>query len=272
MLRYIIAVCIGLCCIKGFGQQWPIYAEQMEFRFMQCTDAECRSYVLAEKLDSAFHSAELLNYAGDVLRDMNRLNLSLLTEEKSADLLWNAALLAYSTGAFSDARKWWKEYAAAHKETETESLFLGFLIDMELDSARALSHLNRLIQRDSAFVPMKSLAYDRWKMEQPRKWYVLAGFLLPGSGLIAEGYVMKGITALILNSGVAIAVIALLRANLYFNVASWGLLLVQKFYLGHINLTRMLSYKAHPRRLAKKQDQYYNEIQGLLKMYPLEWK
>lgn len=272
MLRSIIAVCIGLCSISGYGQDWPHYAEQMEWRWVQCNDPACRATVLAEKLDSAFRSPQVMHYANDVLRDMQRLNWEELSDLQAQRLLWNAALLAYTTGQFEVARRWWKAYDTIGTDESTAEIFLGFLIEMELDSSRALMHVHRLIERDTAFRSMKELGYVRWKVEEPRQWYILAGAILPGSGLMAEGYVLKGLTAMILNSGTAIAIIALLRANLYVNVATWGFLLVQKFYLGHLNLTKNLSEKAHPKRLKKQEAQYQSQLQMLLQRYPLDWK
>jgi hypothetical protein len=84
--------------------------------------------------------------------------------------------------------------------------------------------------------------------------------------------VAKGLTAFVLNSGVALAIVALLRANLYFNVATWGFMLVQKFYLGQLNLTQLLSNKAHPKRLQKDKARYDQHLQMLLQHYPIAFR
>lgn len=272
MQRFIIAVCISLCCIDAYSQHWPEFAEQMEWRFAQCPDAACRSKVLAEKLDSAFCSPELMRYADDVLRDMQRIHLEALPNVQSERLTWNAALLAYTNGRFKDASRWWKEYDLQTRDTSTQAYFLHFLIDVEQDSASALQQLAHLVQRDSAFVVLGDLAHARWDREA-RSWpYVLAAALLPGAGLVAEGYVAKGLTAFVLNSGVALAIVALLRANLYFNVATWGFMLVQKFYLGQLNLTQLLANKAHPKRLQKDKARYDQHLQMLLQHYPIAFR
>jgi len=272
MLRFIIVVYIGLCCIDIQAQDWPVFAEQMERRMYEASDDRARNAILLSKLDSAFHYLDVPSMREDVSRDLKRLKWDELSTDERKRSHWNAALWAYSASEYNEARVHITKYQRLTNDTSIHAQFLHMLIAIESDSLLAGKLINQMTNKDSGFVAMKTIMHKRWSKEQRAFPFVLAGAIIPGSGLMAEGFVGKGLTALMLNSAVGLALAAMIRANLYFNIATWGVMLVQKFYIGQLNLTSNLFRSRHPRKLARQHELLRQELATLLLKYPLQYK
>jgi hypothetical protein len=272
MHRFIIAVYIGLCCIDTEAQDWPVFAEQMERRMYEAPNDRARNAILLSKLDSAFHCEDLLAIREDVSRDLKRLNWDELSPVERNTAHWNGALLAYSAGEYNEARIHITKYQRLASDTSIHAQFLQMLIAIESDSLLAGKLSTQLVGVDTGFVALNTILQKRWSKEQRSLPYVLVGALIPGSGLMAEGFVGKGLTALMLNSATGLALAAMIKANLYFNIATWGVMLVQKFYIGQLNLTSNLFRSRHPRKLAQQHEALNKELLLLLTKYPLQYK
>jgi hypothetical protein len=269
MLRIIIAVIIGLCCIESRAQSWPAFAEQMEFRIYQESDPQLRNEILMSKLDSAM---SLVNESVDlqtIYRDFQRLDRKYIPSVNLPTYYWNMCLLAHLNKDHMIAERHLTNYEKATRDTSCQKDLLGFLVYLPLDSAKAEQRLMQLVARDSACAELRLLVAHQWPKQQRKGPYLLAAAILPGSGLMAEGYIGKGTTSLFLNVASALAIAAMWQAKLTFNLITWGLMLVQKFYLGQINLTDQMYPLRHPKRSARQQIKREDTMSNCMLRYPL---
>ena len=81
--------------------------------------------------------------------------------------------------------------------------------------------------------------------------YLISSAVLPGSGAALNGYVLKGVLSLGLVSASAYAVAKMVEYGLYLNAVLWGTGVGLKFYVGNINLTEKLFYKAEAKQKNK---------------------
>jgi hypothetical protein len=272
MHRYIIVACISLFFIEGSSQSWPAFAESMEMQIFQTTERSQRQDLLLIKLDSAFASQEVLLYQEEVWRDMKRLSFDSLPQASQAAWLWNAAVLNYLFQDSSKANIWWSRYIEITSDSSIAALLLGYLIAMENNLDQAFVLNQKLCALDTCFLGGgASIHFKRERLNA--SWpFVLTSAIVPGSGLMAEGYWGSGVKAMSLNAVAAVAIVSLIRANLYVNLVTWGFVFFEKIYMGQIKQTQDKAKVRYPRRYRNQQLVYTELVSEWLKKYPLTWK
>lgn len=151
---------------------------------------------------------------------------------------WNTALLCLDNFNFSSAIQNCKLYRINFDSSSIHSNLLGYLVHVNYDSVAAKNFYKKMIKQDSSLACMKCF-YDLLnKKSKSGNGYMISSGIIPGSGLIALGKPLKGLTSMALLGGMAYGVYSLGQYNLYINAINWSLNLGLKFYIGQIKLTK----------------------------------
>lgn len=101
---------------------------------------------------------------------------------------------------------------------------------------------------------------------------MLASAILPGSGTIAAGFPLKGMTSLIVNALCIYSVYWLISSHLYIGAIVWGSIFISKFYRGNIILTKkMLQYKHTKNKNALIKNLQYSLLK-ITQKYPISYQ
>ncbi len=151
---------------------------------------------------------------------------------------WNSTLLCLDNFNFSSAIQNYKLYRLNFDSISIHSNLLGYLVHVNYDSILAKKYFRKMIQLDSSLTCMNCFYELLNKKAKNGTGYMISSGIVPGSGLIAVGKPLKGITSMALLGGMAYGVYSLVQSNMYINAINWSLNLGMKFYLGQIKLTK----------------------------------
>jgi hypothetical protein len=177
---------------------------------------------------------------------------------------WNAALKSLLNKDASNGLDYYKQYQNVSTDTSTAAAIVQLLLLANTSDS--------IVITNAQLQPMCNCIQQQLQPYTNAKKYNWFSFILPGSAMMAKGYVGKGATALLLFGGSVTAVVALLKNNLYINAVGVGLLTVHKLYVGNNVLTRKLI----PRKsIAIKNGQMQNcqnQLQQLLVNNKIEYR
>lgn len=205
---------------------------------------------------------------GTIMNELSRINYKNLTDSIEIRALWNATLLSYMNENPELALVYWNRYEALTKDTTIECTLLGFLCSETRDKQLNDELFASLIRRDASFVELSPL-HAPVKESKGTLIKKIGAFVLPGSGLIINGNVGKGILSLGLNTGTVFLVRYLIINNAYANAFLWGTNLISKFYLGGVRLTSIEIEKKNKKKKRMRAQQRTRTLENSLKEYPL---
>ncbi|MFN8230345.1 MAG: hypothetical protein U0V03_05420 [Bacteroidia bacterium] len=191
---------------------------------------------------------------------------------KKEDYYWNNTLICLDNFNFTSATQNFNIYKLNFDSLSLNSNLLGYLTYVNYDSTQAKYYYQKLIKLDSNLACLNcfyKLINNKYKKG---KGYMITSGIVPGSGLIAMGKPLKGLTSLALVGGSVFGIYSLIQNNLYLNALSWGLNFGLKFYVGQIKLTNKEYLKKQEklkRKLNKKCKSNYNSV---LKKYFFDYK
>ncbi|MCA0429795.1 MAG: hypothetical protein LCH32_04775 [Bacteroidetes bacterium] len=187
---------------------------------------------------------------------------------KKEDYYWNNTLICLDNFNFTSATQNFNIYKLNFDSLSLNSNLLGYLTYVNYDSTQAKYYYQKLIKLDSNLACLNcfyKLINNKYKKG---KGYMITSGIVPGSGLIAMGKPLKGLTSLALVGGSVFGIYSLIQNNLYLNALSWGLNFGLKFYVGQIKLTNK-EYLKKQEKLNKKCKSNYNSV---LKKYFFDYK
>lgn len=237
--------------------------------FVAKTDSE-RAPIILQKVDLYIHN-NFLNI--NSIKEAKRIDYQLLPNDESKKrFLWNAAILANLSNDMDYARFYIDRYNKQCYDTSAEYILLKILINNGEDSALLIQDTKNLAEQSTDFSCLTCLNEVAYYNNKNKYTYLIASAIVPGLGSMLEGYPLKGISSLLINTASAFAVYELIHHNLYVNAILWGFTLTTKFYFGNIKLTDKLFDSMGGRQrnaLAKK---CKGNINALLKKHPLLFK
>ncbi len=170
--------------------------------------------------------------------EIERINDDLILDSViKTNFLWNASLIYYLNKQLPQAINYFQKYEAYKGALQVNEQLFSALVYLNYDTIYAN---NKIAELDSIIPEIKNLQCFHQLNNYNKKHknaYLTASAILPGSGTMALGKVTKGVTSLALNTASTLAIISLFNNGLYFNSLTWGLTLLQKFYIGNIKLT-----------------------------------
>ncbi len=270
MLRGIIILIISAACIRsnaqsGFEDSLLILEKQI----FQASDQKTKQQFLLQKFQLYIHHNE---FCEEGLRVAERVDSEKLDSESDELFQWNAALYSYLLLNYEKAYNHLSDYNAIKGSRGVDQNLLGFLITIQLDTTRSNAYLKELVRIDTAFHELSCIkGVQDFEGINPGP-YELSSAIVPGSGMIFHGKVGKGMVSLGIHGGIALAVVAMARWNVYFNAVSWGLTFFQKFYFGNLKLTHKLIERSNQKKKEKLATDCELSLDQILQKYPLNFK
>jgi hypothetical protein len=206
----------------------------------------------------------------ETFHEIKRIEFTFLSDSLKPRATWNATLISYYHQEFDYAWIYWNRYNKLTKDTSAENLFVGYLLAIKKDSSVASTLLNKLVIKDSLFYGLKD-NYTLIKDPCCRVFKLVSSAIVPGSGLIMNGNIGKGLLSLGINSSIVLLMRFLIINSAWINVALMGTNLIGKFYLGGIRLTDKEIKKRNERIKNKRASKSALEIEEITLKYPIKF-
>jgi hypothetical protein len=240
---------------------------------------------LEEKIFTTQNIAEKAQY----LKIKTELNLNALNTEAAmhelerysglveynyadADILWNGALLSLRFDKAGQASNYFQSYYHRFDSSSAQSSLLGFLVYLNNDSTRAQHFYKKLILQDDSlrcldcFYRMVNAHYRKGN------FFKVSSLLVPGSGLIMTGRLVKGFIAMGIAGFFVAEGIVLLHNGLIINFlgtdVTWGL----KFYIGQYLLTAKELGKKTGKKKSQRAQKCKLAFDKELKKYSIDYR
>jgi hypothetical protein len=266
-----IIAAILTALFTNFGLTQSQFEQQLlqeEMAYFYATNDSVRGRCVVEKI----HLFIAENLVDDRLfAEVKRLDNEWVLEEEKNSLYWNISVVCY----LMNEPYYYLKYAQRYRDCSTYAIemdVLDFLACVKRDQAKANDILSKLVLQDSSLHQLSKLI-DANVYES--KFKVLARFgsvVLPGSGLFIAKEPIKGVTSFGLNTATFFAVRYLIQNSLYINSISWGMNLIQRFYLGGMALTEKMIGKKEAKEKAHLAAVAEDALKTVLLRYPLEFK
>ena len=211
-------------------------------------------------------------YGARAFSEAKRVQYQLLPDSLKWKYLWNASLIAYLNGDKDYTSFDGNCFRALHSDTlMAESTVLHAFQNMGNDSLVALD-VACLSATDTIFACMRCLGAVGQSEQFPAETrYVVASALVPGSGMFLLGDARRGATALAINAGIGVLIYIFCKEALFVNAFGWGGALITKFYLGNIQLTRVLHQRKWAKISSERDTDCQTQIKAKLQKYPLRF-
>ncbi len=207
-----------------------------------------------------------------VLEEVKRVEYDFLEEKQQRDFLWNAALISYLNKDTYYALYFLDRYEEECNDVSTEKELLKLLIYVSYDTSKAQQIIDTISKIDKDLNCLNCLNYIQNVESKHQKFAEIISYIIPGSGMLLQGDLLKGSTTLALNTTVVLIIRWMFLQHQYLNMISWGTNLIQKFYLGNIRLTQRMIENKNNRIRKKAADSCQANLENILKQYPLEFK
>lgn len=243
----------------------------IEKKVFQTTSDTVINELLLEKFDLLLHNGN--DNFEDALKTAKRIKSELIElKPERARFFWNASLVAYLEKDIYYGLHFIDAYERLELDSSIQFLSLKFFINSNINEEVSKSIVDDLILKDSIFQGFHCYQNAQEYKVRATKLKIVMSYIIPGSGMIINGNIVKGLISMGLNTTTVLAISYLWKRNLYLNTLAWGSNLIMKFYIGNTNLTKKL---LNERELTK-QKRLANSCEPLIDKclikYPLEFR
>lgn len=266
--RITLILILLLCINQTIGQQQ--YAAAL-LHFEEAIYHSNKESVDLLKLEKINYMIKADSIIGQVLNEIKRVNYQLLPDSIRETALWNASLIAYLNEDLDLSFLYWTKYEALSKDTSTQSQLLGYLTSETRDVLLNRELYTILIERDSQFVLFDAELHKSVKLKGTT-FKKVSAFILPGSGLLLNGNIGKGLLSMGLNTGTVFLVRFLVANNACVNSILWGSNLIGKFYLGGYRLTAKEIELKERRKKRMRTETSAHHLEIIFDKYPLHFQ
>lgn len=174
------------------------------------------------------------------LNELYRINPELIRDSsEKRDFYWNASLLCFLNNDLNNANVFLNRSNNLIGMSK-ENLILSMMINSNFDTIRVTHDLTELQKLDPSYSCMSCLNDLVRYTKKHKLFYSISSALVPGSGSMMLGYIIKGLISTSMVAGSAYLLYTLFTEQLYINSFVWGAGLTFKFYIGNIKLTEKL--------------------------------
>lgn len=266
--------CIIISLLLGMANGTPAFCQgglndslmKLELAYYRAPNDSMKEKILAQKIGLLLRSG---NTGTNTFQEFKRLKPSLLPQQDYRNLFWNGAIVSYLNGENNYADFFIHRFASLGGDTGMSWQLLNALIHKQSDSSQFYGSMNYLRARDSSAVCLTCFQEITRYERKHKNAYLIASGLLPGSGTMANGEVLKGSVSLLVNAASVFGVVKLAQAGLYVNAVLWGSGLGAKFYTGNLNLTYASFHKKEDRTRRALSEACEANVGALLKKYPI---
>jgi hypothetical protein len=211
-------------------------------------------------------------FSDAALNDIKRIDYSVLPDITKKSFLWNAALYCCLVGEKRQAMNYVSRYSEIGNDSSEQCLILQLISYADFDTAKVSQIVSRLSYRSEEFKCLSCLNEVARYERKHKKFYTVSSAIIPGSGSIMNGNVLRGTASFAIFGASAYMVYRMLSKNLYVNAIGWGLGLGYKFYAGNIKLTEKLVEEKELVQKNKLANNCELNYKHLLEKFPLRFK
>ncbi|MCX6181137.1 MAG: hypothetical protein NT150_04325 [Bacteroidetes bacterium] len=242
---------------------------KIEYSIFSSVNDTLRNILICKKFNYCLAQGR---YDAQTFLEAKRVDHKLLPDSLQWKYLWNASLLAH----LNNDRDYSSFYLNRLEELKRDTLYVERRILRVYqnigDDTLIAGDLGHLLRIDSLFACLGCLAnINHNDTTDQENHFILASAIIPGSGMMLNGYFVKGITALILNASVGFVVYLFLKEALVINAVGWGGALFTKFYVGNLKLTNVLYQKKKEKVKSEQNLLCYTSVKMKLQKYPLRF-
>jgi hypothetical protein len=209
----------------------------------------------------------------NVVNEIRRVDHRLIDDTlMRGKFLWNGAVVSYLHGERELSANLLSNYGVLTKDTGMMYKFLTVLVHKYHDTVRVNCNIHALALRDSIFRDLGCFTQAALYERRHLNLYRISSAIVPGSGIIMNGNVGKGILAMTLTAASVYGVVALINAGVYINAALWGTGLGLKFYTGNIRLTEKVFKEKELKQKNKLATSCELKLVKILEKYPVNLK
>jgi hypothetical protein len=257
MIRYAIVICINLLAGANVIQSQSSTLLDLEERWFYASTADEKQKWMLQKLEFQLQNPSSL--AG-IYSTMERIDAGLIADSAlRANFLWNAALFCLLDEREQEGMTYLNKYQKFSNDSTSNAKLLKIVLRFPYHPTEADSMYDALLAADSSYAGLDCFFDVSLYTGKGLNYYILASALLPGSGIIAQGKPVKGLTSMGLNAGSIVLGVLLWREQLYINSILWGGMLFSKFYPGQLLLTESV----FEQRILRKKEKHANECELL---------
>ncbi len=237
MLRITITILLSVSTVVSLlGQTLQDTLLNLEYAIYSTSDAIAKNDLLLQKLE-VYLKAE--RWDEEALNCASRIDRQLINGDSAkANFALQKSVLGHLNGKVNMA---WNEFTRYKKYvpqlSEGERLY-ELQLAYTYGASNADSLLNNLLAEHPDWGDLDCIK-EVFEFElRQKKALVIASYVLPGSGLIMNGNVFRGFTAMGLNAGIGYGIYWMINQKMPINAFVWGLGLIPKSYLGNVRLTK----------------------------------
>lgn len=270
MLRiFIISILFNGCILKAqdyFNDSLLYY----EYEYFKNPSDSGKQKILLKKFDFYIRNNVTDNRC---FNELKRIEISNLTDKKEKEnFLWNTAIVSYLNNETDYAKFYLGEYEAMQTDTTAPSHLLYILIHKYSDTVEIQRRIRSLSKTDRLFSNLQCVCDLAVYSKKHLNFYLVSSALIPGSGTIMNGYILKGLLSFALTAASVYAIVRLVEYGLYINAVLWGTGVGLKFYTGNIKLTEKMFYKKESHKKNKLATDCELKLRSVLEKYPLTLK
>lgn len=243
---------------------------QFELEYFNANDSSIKQEILIKKIAYYLNNN---NSGKEVLNEVKRVKTKWIGNDTlKLNFLWNASLIAYLNQDEPYARFYLNTYEQLSNDTSIQCKLLSVLVNKYQDTAFAQIRIQQLTSNDSIFNCLNCFKGVAQYQKKHLNVYLIASAILPGSGSMMNGNVLKGAVSLALAATSVYSIVYMVNQALYLNAALWGTGLGLKFYTGNIKLTESLFNKSEMREKNKLATKCELQLEKILNKYPIALK
>lgn len=237
MLRITITILLSVSTVASLmGQTLQDTLLNLEYSIYSNSDLIVKNDLLLSKLEVYLRAGRLDEEA---LNCAARINRQLIKSDSAkASFALQKSVLGHVNGKVNMAWNEFARYKNSVKELSVGERLYELQLAYTYGASNADSLLNTLLMEHPDWGDLDCIK-EVFEFEiRQKKALVAASYVLPGSGLIMNGNVFRGLTAMGLNAGIGYGIYWMINQKMPINAFVWGLGLIPKAYFGNVRLTK----------------------------------
>lgn len=271
MKRIICFIALTSLAYSAVGQSLDSLRLALEWKYFNAADAQERNFCMIEKFNALVKD----NAApSDVLDVLKRVELEATNWDSAqiSNFYWNKALVSYlnnsAHGAYYSVRNY-LEYA--DESPSMQSIILEYLILNIYDGELSHAFYDEKVKDYPELIDISCLQNVYGVPVRKGVGYSIASAIVPGSGLIMQGSVLKGLITLSVNAAIIYGLYSLWIAALPINAVLWAVTWFPKFYLGNIKASQSLFQQKLIEKKSALNMECQRALSDFLNRYPLSY-
>jgi len=251
----------------------------LEYNYFLSNDEKVKTSIAFEKLNLKLTDS---TFTEELTAEIERIDPEYLSHESKIKFYWNSTIVYYLKKEFFKSVYYIEKYNEIIHNKSINELLLYYLILTKTDVQKSINILNEIkiqannskvekINNDSLLKCLSCMTEINHVKNLNKKIKLISSAIVPGSGLILNGNLLKGLTATSVNGLSAYFIYYLITKENYVNAFGWGFSMWLKFYSGNLKLTEKSIDIKRELLISDKAKTCENQLKLILSHYPINY-